>query len=89
MQYVEAVGKKGGWQADRRSESTSTSLNITRIDKEVMDMTSGLVTVTRPPKQEGTTPEVVRPAHHMNNTKSLFANPWPSYKYVCTRIASN
>jgi hypothetical protein len=81
-------GQDYGWQAERRL-SSSIGLNLTIIDKEVMDTAAGLVTVTRPPKQEGTTSEGARPAHHMNNTKSLFANPWPSYRYVCTLIASN
>jgi hypothetical protein len=42
--------------------------------------TSAVVTVSEPiPKDEIAAP---RPAHHRNDTKSLFWNPWPSYTNV-------
>lgn len=39
-------------------------------------MSTALVTVTRPAKEQQNGP---RPAHHRNDTKSLFQNPWPSF----------
>ncbi|KAG8764581.1 hypothetical protein FRC19_004307 [Serendipita sp. 401] len=41
-------------------------------------MAAVAVTVTRPPKEQAQ--DAPRPAHHMNNTKSLFTNPWPSFR---------
>ncbi|KAG8820213.1 hypothetical protein FRC17_010220 [Serendipita sp. 399] len=38
------------------------------------------VTVTRSPKEEAKVDPPIKPAHHANDTKSLFTNPWPSFK---------
>lgn len=40
-------------------------------------MATSVVTVSQPPKKSEGAP---RPAHHRNDTKSLFINPWPSYQ---------
>jgi hypothetical protein len=54
--------------------------------------TTGLavVTVTAAPKSSESNAgkdatdatKSMRPAHHLNDTKSLFTNPWPSFVYV-------
>jgi hypothetical protein len=31
----------------------------------------------------------VRPSHHMNNTKTKFANPWPSFRLVAVDVYSS
>ncbi|KAG9048206.1 hypothetical protein FS842_000451 [Serendipita sp. 407] len=52
------------------------SFTISTISKGTMAAVA--VTVTRPPKEQAQ--DAPRPAHHMNNTKSLFTNPWPSFR---------
>ncbi|CAG8563925.1 16840_t:CDS:2, partial [Acaulospora colombiana] len=43
-------------------------------------MPSSVVTVSQPTKKSEV--GAPRPAHHRNDTQSLFTNPWPSYQYV-------
>ena len=52
------------------------SFNLQQISR--ITMAAAIVTVTRPEKKQDE--RAPRPAHHANDTKSLFTNPWPSFQ---------
>jgi len=48
------------------------------------------IEVTIPPKRfPSDYVDGVRPSHHMNNTKTKFANPWPSFRLVAVDVYSS